>query len=153
MIFEAEFIITCYNHQLYFSSHFLPWRNYSVSAQSSCGILWWIHGQIAWVQTMQRSKECGSMVHPYADIKLHLSLSRKQEPSYLSMLPRVEHLSTLLTFQAVRMPVIAQGLAPLSKIDWFAALLTCPHDHKLISSENRLIKLAIKISQSNCTTL
>ena len=40
---------------------------------------------------------------------------------------RVEDLATLLALETVGVPVEANRLPPLSKVDWEAALLTFPH--------------------------
>lgn len=49
------------------------------------------------------------------------------DPSVFSVGPRVQHLATLLTLETGWMPVIAQGLSPLRKVDWLPALVTAPH--------------------------
>ena len=39
----------------------------------------------------------------------------------------VQHLAALLTPETLGMPVMAQRLAPLSKVDWLPALAASPH--------------------------
>ena len=47
--------------------------------------------------------------------------------SHLCMGARVEDLATLLALETVGVPVEANRLPPLSKVDWPAALLALPH--------------------------
>ena len=58
--------------------------------------------------------------------KVHNPLLAEHVPD-LGVCAWVKHLAALLTPQTGGVPVMAHGLAPLSKVDWLPALATSPH--------------------------
>ena len=91
------------------------------------GFLWWTRVQTVSDRKVPHSRGHGSRGPPCAEKKSSQSTAAAEHVPDLGVCAWVEHLAALLTPQTGGVPVMAHGLAPLSKVDWLSALATRPH--------------------------